>query len=126
MAQTVVLREDDPDLRHLVHELLADSDYLVCDVETIEDLLRECKRRSPCVALIDSTSPTEFDLWHIGPLLAEIGVPAVAFTAHARATEQFETDPSGFVGVVSKPFDADEFVDIVNAICWEDHDRAAS
>jgi DNA-binding NtrC family response regulator len=126
MNNPVVLREDDPDLRQLVHELLEEQDYVVYDVIDIEDLLTECKDRSPCVALIDSTSPTEFDLWHIGPLLSQLGVPAIAFTAHASAVEQFQNNPSGYIGVVGKPFDADEFLEVVNSICWADNHEAAS
>jgi hypothetical protein len=82
--------------------------------------------RSPCVALIDSSDPSGFDLWWIGPKLNQLGVPPVAFTAHASAVEQFAREPHGFVGVIGKPFDADEFLDVVNAICWEDHHQAAS
>ena len=126
MSNPVVLREDDPDLRQLVHELLEEHGYVVYDVVEIEDLLSECQKRSPCVALIDSTSPTEFDLWHVGPVLSQRGVPAIAFTAHASAIKQFERDPSGFIGVVSKPFDADEFLRVVNSVCWKEHHSVAS
>lgn len=126
MSNPVVLREDDPDVRHLVHELLEEQGYLVFDARDIEDLLDEVKLRSPCVALIDSTSSTEFDLWHLGPLLAQLGVPAVAFTAHSTARQQFEENPSGYIGVVSKPFDAKEFIELVDSICLEESQEAVS
>ena len=126
MSNPVVLREDDPDVRHLVHELLEEQGYLVFDARDIEDLLDEVKLRSPCVALIDSTSSTEFDLWHLGPLLAQLGVPAVAFTAHSTARQQFEENPSGYIGVVSKPFDANEFIELVDSICLEESQEAVS
>ncbi len=126
MSNPVVLREDDPDVRHLVHELLEEQGYLVFDARDIEDLLDEVKLRSPCVALIDSTSSTEFDLWHLGPLLAQFGVPAVAFTAHSTARQQFEENPSGYIGVVSKPFDASEFIELVDSICLEESQEAVS
>ena len=126
MSNPVVLREDDPDVRHLVHELLEEQGYLVFDARDIEDLLDEVKLRSPCVALIDSTSSTEFDLWHLGPLLAQLGVPAVAFTAHSTARQQFEENPSGYIGVVSKPFDANEFIELVDSICLEESQETVS
>jgi DNA-binding NtrC family response regulator len=126
MSSTVVLREDDPDLCELVHELLEEQNFVVHDVVEIGDLMETCTRRSPCVALIDSTSSTEFDLWHLGPMLANLGVPAVAFTAHATARRQFEANSNGYVGVVSKPFDADEFIRLVESICWEEHHAVAS
>ena len=126
MSNPVVLREDDPDVRHLVHELLEEQGYLVFDAHDIEDLLDQVKRRAPCVALIDSTSSTEFDLWYLGPLLTQLGVPAVAFTAHSTARQQFEENPSGYIGVVSKPFDASEFIELVDSICLEESQEAVS
>jgi two-component system, NtrC family, nitrogen regulation response regulator NtrX len=126
MNKPIVLHEDDPDLRQLVRELLEDQGYTVHDAPRIEDLLVLARRLTPCVALIDSTSPTAFDLWYLGPLLAQLGVPALAFTAHATARQQFEDDPQGYVGVVSKPFDADEFINVVDSICWEESNVVAS
>lgn len=121
MKNTVVLREDDEDLALLVGEILSDADYRMIHVVEVEDLLREAAVNSPCVALVDGVSPTSFDLWWVGDELAKLGVPAVAFTAHASAKQEFEEDTRGYVGVISKPFDADEFLETVNAICWENH-----
>jgi DNA-binding NtrC family response regulator len=126
MSNQVVLREDDPDVRHLVHELLEEQGYAVYDARDVEELMNEVKQRSPCVALIDSTSSTEFDLWYLGPILAQLSVPAIAFTAHSTARQQFEENPSGYIGVVSKPFDANDFIELVNSICWEETTEAVS
>ncbi len=125
MANVVVLLEDDLDVADLVDELLHDTGYEVVHVTNVDALLQEAALRSPCVALVDGLSPTEFDLWWVGPKLAALGVPALAFTAHAAATTEFEADRHGFVGVVAKPFDADEFLRVVDTICWEDHQKAA-
>jgi DNA-binding NtrC family response regulator len=125
MSNVVVLLEDDFDLAALVTELLQDAGYEVVHVTNVDDMLSEAVLRSPCVALVDGMSPTEFDLWWIGPKLAALGVPPVAFTAHFGAVAEFEADRHGFVGVISKPFDADEFVRLVGAICWEDHQATA-
>jgi len=126
LEKCVVVLEDDPDLASLVRELLEDEGYNVLEVATPDELLAEAARRSPCVALVDSTNPSEFDLWELGPRLAKMGVPPVAFTAHASAQEQFQRDNHGFVGVVNKPFDADEFLQVVSQICWDDHKAVAS
>jgi DNA-binding NtrC family response regulator len=126
MSKPVVLLEDDEDLAELVVELLTDAGYGVFHVRDVESLLLEAARRSPCVALVDSTNPREFDLWWIGPKLVQMGVPPVAFTAHASAQTQFEADSQGYAGVVGKPFDADEFLQVVDTICWEDHEEAVS
>jgi DNA-binding response OmpR family regulator len=126
MNKCVILLEDDPDLAHLVRELLEESDYHVVHVTTMEELLVEAARRAPCVALLDSTNPKAFDLWSVGHKLVELGVPPIAFTAHASAKEEFEADAHGFVGLVTKPFDADEFIQIVDSICWEENHAAAS
>ncbi|MBV9279894.1 MAG: hypothetical protein JOZ41_07420 [Chloroflexi bacterium] len=118
--------EDERDLAHLVHELLRDEGYMVVHVTTIEELLVEAARRSPCVALLDSTNPRSFDLWPLGPKLVEMGVPPVAFTAHASAVAQFDEDAHGFAGIIAKPFDADRLLEVINSICWEQHEVAAS
>jgi DNA-binding NtrC family response regulator len=126
MSKCVILREDEADLAGLVRELLEDAGYTVIHVITVEDLLVEAARRVPCIALVDGMSPSSFDLWWLGPVLSKLGVPPVAFTAHASAREEFAADARGFVGVVSKPFDADEFVNLVDSICWEESREAAS
>jgi len=126
MSNVVILREDDADLARLVRELLEDQDYVVVHVVEVQDLLLEAVRRAPCVALIDGTGGTSFDLWWIGPVLNKLGVPPVAFTAHSSARDEFAADPHDFVGVVSKPFDAGEFVDLVDTICWDHEQEAAS
>lgn len=126
MSKCVLLLEDEPDLASLVSELLEDSGYRVVHVQTVDELLHESRLRSPCVALVDSSSPSSFDLWHLGPTLQALGVPPLAFTAHASARLDFERDARGFVGVVSKPFDAGEFTDIVDSICWKGQEAAAS
>jgi DNA-binding NtrC family response regulator len=126
MSKCVILREDDKDLTHLVREILEDAGYSVIHVVEIEELLAIARKSAPCVALLDGTSPTGYDLWWLGPQLLELGVPPVAFTAHAAALTEFEENSHGFVGVIGKPFDADEFVEVVNRICWEDHHAMAS
>jgi len=126
MSKCVILLEDDPDVAQLVSELLDEAGYTVVHMTTPDEMFVEAARRAPCVALLDSTDSKSFDLWSLGPKLAEMGVPSIAFTAHASALEQFEADPHGFVGIVPKPFDADEFIAIVDSICWEEHEAAVS
>ncbi|HZS94861.1 MAG TPA: hypothetical protein VFA78_08695 [Chloroflexota bacterium] len=121
----VVVLEDDPDLAALVVELLSEHDYDVVVVTDPEELLATAARRHPCVALVDSTNPSHFDLWWVGPPLAAIGSPPIAFTAHSGAQAAFEADSHDFVGVIPKPFDADEFLRVVDTICWEDYQKAS-
>lgn len=125
MTKCVLLREDEPDLASLVRELLEEAGYHVVVILEVEELLQEAARRSPCIALVDGTDPSSFDLWWLGPKLQALGVPPVAFTAHQSATAQFEADSHGYVGIISKPFDADAFVRLVNSICWEEHQAAS-
>jgi DNA-binding NtrC family response regulator len=126
MSKRIVLREDDKDLALLVCEILQDAGYSVFHVVEIEDLLEAARKYAPCVALIDGSSPTSYDLWWLGPELRKLGVPPVAFTGHASAGTEFAADSHGFEGLINKPFDADEFVAIVDKICWEDHQKVAS
>src|SRR5579864_5409025 len=113
MSKCVIVREDDRDVARVVCELLSIEGYDVVTVGTVEQLLMEAARRVPCVALIDGTSPVSFDLWWLGPRLRQMGVPPVAFTAHSSARREFAEDPHGYVGVMTKPFDAEEFVQLI-------------
>lgn len=122
----MLLLEDEPDLAQLVQELLTDEGYEVVWVETTDRLLEEAEYRASCVALIDATSATSFDLWWLGPRLAARGVAPLAFTAHHSARAEFEANPSGYVGVVSKPFDARQFIDLVDSLCLDDLQPAGS
>jgi len=126
MSKCVIVREDEPDLADLVRELLEEAGYTVVHVISVDDLLDQARKRAPCVALVDGMSPSAFDLWWLGPVLVQLGVPPVVFTAHASAHQEFAADPRGYIAVIGKPFDADEFVEIVNSICWTDTQAAAS
>lgn len=125
-SKCVILREDDPELARLVSELLEEDGYAVLHVKSIQDLLIEAVRRAPCLALVDSTSSTSFDLWWLGPVLSKLGVPPIAFTAHATAQTEFAADRHDYVGIVPKPFEADAFVNLVETICWEEGQKAAA
>ena len=119
MDKCVIVLEDDVDLAHLVDELLTTEGYITCIVDTPELLLAEAAVRAPCVALVDSRDPVSYDMWWIGPELAGLGVPPVAFTAHSSARTEFQADSHDFVAVIEKPFDAQQFLDVVDAICWD-------
>ena len=125
-GKCVLVREDDPELARLVSELLEEDGYTVVHVRSIQDLLVEAVRRAPCLALIDSTSSTSFDLWWLGPVLSKLGVPPLAFTAHASAEAEFQADHHDFVGIVGKPFETDAFVGLIETICWESEREAAA
>lgn len=124
MGQFVIVREDEAELQELVTELLEDGGYTVIPVKSVEELIDEATRRSPCVALVDGAGPSSFDLWWLGPVLSGLGVPPIAFTAHASAVQEFEADPRGFAAVIAKPFDADRFLDVIRAVCLDDYKAA--
>lgn len=126
MSKCVLLLEDEPELASLVEELLTDAGFRVVHVPDVDGLLLAARQHSPCVALIDGGSRSHFDRWCIGPQLVELGVPPVAFTAHTSAQMEFEANSNGFVGIVTKPFDADEFIWLVQNICWQDGRAEAS
>lgn len=115
--EVVLVLEDNRDVATVVGELLADASYDVRVVESPEELLEEACRGGASVALVDSVDPSRFDLWWIGPRLVEAGVRPIVFSAHSDARSAFHEDPHGFVGVVSKPFEADELVRVVESAC---------
>ena len=55
-----------------------------------------------------------------------ISTPVVLVITGAERSMLKQLDPQRIHGVVRKPFDADEFVEAVNRICWKDHQAVAS
>jgi len=126
LSTCILVREDDEDLADLVMKLLEGDGYAPVLVASIQELLVEAVRRTPCAALVDGSSPTSYDMWWVGEVLSRLDVQALAFTGHASAQKDFEEDSHGFVGVVLKPFDVEDLLNEVHALCGPTREAAAS
>ena len=113
--KTVLLAEDDPDIREAVHDLLTDEGYVAIEAANGQEALEYLRSHSaPSIILLD---------WNMGPVdgpqfMAEVGrdprlagVPVLLMTADVNAVEKSEAHP--FVGYLVKPVDVDMLFEAV-------------
>jgi CheY-like chemotaxis protein len=109
MASVLVV-DDEIDIRQAVAEVLADEGYEVFDAGDGAEALRKCRAFHPSVVLLDLMMPGmngwEFlDAQRHDPDVAKI--PVVVLSALARSSS---VDAQAFI---QKPFDLDELLAVV-------------
>jgi len=118
--KTVLIVEDDPDLRAALAEVLQDGDYKPLLAENGAVALQELKSaaRPPCVILLDVMMPVmdgrEFrNVQQLDPALR--GIPVIVLSAHAEAsTAAAQMQAEGFL---VKPVDLGTLMDAVERFC---------
>ena len=121
---SVLVVDDDRDIGELVEAILTDAGYAVSLLHQLEPELVAAAvgRLEPDCILLDSSSAVDYGAsWAIAERLAgrERPVPVVMFTAHHAAVHEAEAKTSDrsqaahFAGVLAKPFDLDELLDLV-------------
>jgi CheY-like chemotaxis protein len=113
---TILVVEDVPANRALVIKLLRASGHDVMDAEDVPTSLELARRRRPDVILMDLSMP-EIDGWEgLRRIRADDKIsacPVVALSAHAMAIDRERAIAAGFDGYMTKPIDAETFVDTV-------------
>ena len=121
---TVLVVDDDADVAGLVEELLGDECYAVSilrdrRLETVRDAV---ERLCPdCVLLDGDGTGTYGDSWTEAAWMSALPapVPVIMFSGDTRATDEADENLSersqtaGFSAVLSKPFDLDELLRVV-------------
>ena len=115
-ALTVFIVDDDPSVRMAIHRLLESVD-LPCEVfANAPDFLKRAERGvDGCVILdVRMPGPSGLDLQRS---LAEMGVdlPIVFVTAYADVPLTVRAMKAGAVEVLTKPFDDQALIDVVNS-----------
>jgi two-component system, OmpR family, phosphate regulon response regulator PhoB len=104
---TVLLVEDDPDIRHLVSYKLTRSGHQVLEAADGFTALDLARRNPPDVVLLDVRMPRKSGLevcreLRAGPRTA--GVPIIMLTARARPQDIEQAYAAGATDYVVKPF----------------------
>ncbi len=111
MPSTILLYEDDADIRELVTQVLESSGYRVLDAHSFEHgkQVAECQRADLFLADSDELI-AERALKRLRELCGDIGdkIPVVLFTAHRVVREEAQAD--GCADVIVKPFDIDDLL----------------
>ena len=114
MPHTILLFEDDPTIRALVSELLAEEGYGVLHAGSLREAEGMLGRGGVGLVLADSGEATgEAALAAYRRFCGSIGgrAPTIVFTAH-RLTEE-ETRGLGCAAVLPKPFDIDRLLGLI-------------
>lgn len=109
---TVVVADDDPNIRRLVAEILREEGYRVLTAADGHQTLALIRARAPALVLLDLQMPL-LNGWEVLDRLRaeDIRVPVVFLTAAYRASAEAERhDVAGFL---AKPFDVDELLAVV-------------
>src|SRR5687767_13010156 len=118
MRQTVLVIEDDADVGTVLADALQLEKYLVERATTLSEAFA-ILAANPCdLVLTDSLSPLWDDraLSHVRQIVKAAGVaPVVMVTGHSAAAEPSQR-PEGLAGLILKPFDVNELLDIVRRL----------
>jgi two-component system, OmpR family, response regulator CpxR len=122
-AKTVLVVEDDTDIRDAIAEVLADGDYRpLCAANGVAALaeLRAAQTR-PCVILLDMMMPVmdgrEFREEQVRDAALR-NIPVIVLSAHAEANSAAaQMNAAGFL---SKPVDLHILLDTVEQFCAAD------
>lgn len=124
---TVVVADDEVDIRELVEMLLTDEGFRVVTVPDGTAAVAATRRELPAVLLLDVMMPGGMDgleavrLLRADPKTA--GVPIALLTARARDSHIEEGLAAGADEYLVKPFDPATFIDRVHSLAAMD--RAA-
>ena len=116
---TILLAEDDPDIRYLVGFKLQRAGFEVVGVDDGLAALREAQSRPPDLAILDVRMPKMSGIevcreLRAGPHTAR--VPIIMLTARARPQDLEQAYDAGATDYVVKPFSPRELLDRVEAV----------
>ncbi len=110
MNQTILLVEDDRDLRDVTAAMLSETGYSVETAPSGQDAMHQVARQMPDLMLLDMRMPgmSGWEFIQQFRLLYGQATPIVALTAtHEIAECATELQADGFLG---KPFEMDELI----------------
>jgi CheY-like chemotaxis protein len=115
---TVLLVEDDGDVRQAISEILRESHYAVLEYANGQEALASTGAGEPCVILLDMMMPV-MDGWQFRALQRNdphLGkVPVVVLTAHADAGHVAEQ--LGAAAFLKKPVQLEALLDTIKRFC---------
>ena len=113
-AQTILVVDDSEDIRDLLEVLLESEGYTVLLADSGRAALKTLDTTTPHLILMDMSLP-EMDGWTMVPILRTLpqlaNLPIIALTAHATPDDEKRALAVGCSGYISKPFDADDFLE---------------
>lgn len=110
---TVLVADDDFDLRTIVTDLLTSSGYAILSASNGEEALEIATAQRPDLVVLDISMP-RMDGYTVVKHLREnpetSRMPIIAFTAHALKGDAEKALKAGYDGYIAKPFQPDELL----------------
>jgi len=113
---TILVCDDEPDIRELLCELLGRTGYAVLEAADGQEALRTLYGSSPDLVLLDVSMPN-LDGWGTLERIREVSdVPVIMLTARAEELERVRGLKGGADDYVTKPFGRQELLARVQAL----------
>ena len=115
-ARTVLVVEDDPSIRALVADLLADEGYAVLQAENGRQGLRLAREHAPSVIMVDQVLPEMTGLEVLERLHAQLAtrhIPVILVSGLAQTLRDGDHTADR---VLTKPFDIDALLTHVESL----------
>jgi DNA-binding response OmpR family regulator len=113
---SVLVVEDEPDLRRLLGVILQRAGHTVIDVADGRAALRAVHDRRPDLVLLDVGLP-DLDGWQVLERIRDISVvPVILLTAHGAESDKVRGLNSGADDYVTKPFSRAELLARISAV----------
>jgi CheY-like chemotaxis protein len=111
---TILIAEDDPDIRHVLHELLQDEGYVPLIVKDGQEALDVVLTQHVDLILLDLQMPV-LDGEGFCTVYHERGgtAPVVLVTAASPTLVESALTACGAAGYISKPFDLNDVIEAV-------------
>jgi DNA-binding response OmpR family regulator len=118
MGRTILVVDDEPDIRVLARVTLQSAGFDVLEAGTGEDAISMVKAQTPDAMLLDVRLPG-MDGWAVLESLRESAalsdLPVVVFSAHEMGQATVKAHQLGSVGFLAKPFMPEELVSAMNS-----------
>ena len=115
LARTVVVIEDEPQIRRFVRIALEDEGWQVHEADTAKKGLVEAGTRKPDLLILDLGLPDGDGLDLIRDVRGWSGVPIIVLSARSRETDKIAALDAGADDYLTKPFGTGELLARVRA-----------
>lgn len=115
-AATVLIIEDEPQIRRFVRAALDAQGYQVHEADTAERGLIEAGTRKPDAVILDLGLPDKDGVTIIRDLRAWTDVPIIVLSARTQEVEKINALDSGADDYLTKPFSTDELMARVRVV----------
>jgi CheY-like chemotaxis protein len=119
IAPTILIVDDDDDIRYMLSEALRMEGYLVTEASNAAEAEQKALRDVPHLILLDLNMPGTNGmtaLWNIRRHQEIAAVPVVIVSAHDAFDLRAEAAAAGCKGYLSKPLEVQELRDVVRSV----------